>query len=133
MTDVSKNPIPEDLGERTVYENCSVPITRLLERTIAAGKGGRLEDLKFRNCFIFGPGYVIADPGTTFDRCDLGNVGSDVRNLFLIAAGTHMSGGVFLKACAFEDCRFRNVAFAGSQSYVDAWVRELSKSAEPRR
>jgi len=119
-------PTPTDLGERDAYEGVSIPISRLLERTIAAGKDGQLNGLTFRRCMIHGPGVIIPDGNTRFVRCDLGDVRGDIRNLFLIAAGPMITGGVFLKGCVFEDCRIRGVGFVGDRNYVDNMVRELT-------
>jgi len=117
---------PANLGEREVYENTSIPISRLLDVTIAAGRGHYLEKLTFRKCLIHGPGVIVADPETRFNECDLGDVKGDIRNLFLIAAGPRITGGIFLKGCLFENCVFRQVGFVGSQNYVDDMIRELT-------
>jgi len=116
---------PVDLGSPSRFDKVFLPITRLFEAQVAAGKGSRLKDLTFSDCLISGPGVLIPDLTTLFDACNLGDVKGDVRNLFLVAAGPGIIGGIGLENCRFERCFFRGVGFTGNQHYVDAMVKSL--------
>ena len=122
-------PAPANMGTGNRFENVAIPVTRLLEHIIAAGRPAAVRQVGFKKCMLHGPGLFVPDTTTRFVRCDLGDVRGDIRNLFLIAAGPRITGAIPLNDCLFEDCVFRGVGFVGNEHYVANMVRELTKSS----
>jgi hypothetical protein len=116
-------PPPENLSTRVVFENVRVPMLHLADAVNTSGLP--LADRQFKDCVIIGPCVVVPAADTVFTHCTMGQPSGDVRNLFLRAAGSRITGGIPLPGCRFEGCLFVGVGFAGDDSFVDAFVKLL--------
>lgn len=121
--------LPDDAVERTEFTDTLVPITRLAESMLAAGRRAGFKGVTFTRCLIQGPGVIVPGGDTHFDRCMMGNVQGDVRNLFLLAVGPLITGAIPVDQCLFVECEFKGVGFAGEQPFVDSFVQGLSRNS----
>lgn len=117
-------PVPDDLGQRSVYENVRIPLVRLFEAHEVADRP--LTGLRFVDCLIDGPASVIMSPQTRLTNCNLGDVAGDVRNLFLRAHGPMIIGGIPLNDLVFEGCLFQRVAFVGDETFIQQMIDKLT-------
>ena len=116
-------PAPADLATRRVFEKVRVPLVRLAETLDANGE--TLRGRRFVDCIIEGPAVAIQTDETRIHNCNLGDVGGDVRNLFLRTTGPMVIGGISLNDCVFEGCLFMGVGFAGTDEYVESMLKLL--------
>ena len=120
----SIGPVPDDLGQRTVYEKVRVPLIRLFEAHEAANRP--LTGLRFVDCVIDGPAVVVMSAQTQLINCNLGDVAGDARNLFLRAHGPRIIGGVPLNDAVFDGCLFRRVGIVGDEAYIQLMIDKLT-------
>ena len=80
---------------------------------------GIIRDRTFLGCRLQGPAIVLVSVGVTFDDCNFGDSGGDIRNLILRPAGDRALGTVPLRDCRFEGCEFFNVGYTGNQGFLD--------------
>jgi hypothetical protein len=117
--------IPDDLAQRTVYENLTVPLFFVYRQIVAAG-GQAIEGRTFRNCVIEGPAVLLAAGGVRFDGCDLGDAQGDIRNLLLRPVGPRkVVGAIAVRDTVFEQCRFFGVGFTGGPDFIDHLIQAL--------
>jgi hypothetical protein len=119
-------PMPADAIDRTEFRNVAVPIARLADLLLDAGRKPDLNGVRFIDCAIRGPAVILPSVDTQFRDCNLGNVHGEIRNLFLRAAGPMVTGAIALHGCLFESCVFLGVGIAGDDAFVDGFVAQLS-------
>jgi hypothetical protein len=121
--------LPDDALTRTEFRDTLVPLSRLVEMRMEAGQAGGVNGNVFVGCVIRGPGVVVPDSETNFDRCIMGETHGDIRNLFVLSQGPRISGAIAVHGCRFESCQFVGIGFAGDQGFVDHFVSNLSGKA----
>ena len=117
-------PVPDDLGTRKVFEKVTVPLIRLMEALEAEGQP--LQGRRFVDCVIVGPCVVMPSGETRFTNCNMGEVGGDIRNLFLRAVGPMVIGAISLNDSVFEGCIFASVGFAGGDAFISTFTEALT-------
>jgi len=130
MFDINNiQPTPTDMATRREFTGCLVPLPLLIEAAndINQGIAGRV----FKDCVVRGPAVIVPNRGTQIKDCDLGDVGGDPRNLFLIPAGPMTMGSISVADCVFDGCLFSGVAMAGDAEFVEAFIARLVSQKRP--
>lgn len=131
MTDVITNaPITlEPLGAGPTYTEVNVWLPQLYLETARAGSPV-IENRRFEDCLIEGPGVILPVEGCSFDGCDMGVSNGDPRNLMLSPVGPRQVVGVVpFRNCQFVNCRFLGVGFTGPPGFLENMVQALGGGA----
>ena len=122
MTDVMSEAFGREITARDTFETEGVWLPLLAVHTMNSGQPV-IKGKTFTNCVIQGPALVAVLKGTTFDGCSMG-AGSDANSMLFAPKGPQMVGVIGLEDCKFVSCRFVQIAYTGS----DAFLEEMSQS-----
>ncbi|QYC10299.1 hypothetical protein [Brevundimonas nasdae] len=107
--------VARDLSAK-IFKDVDINLFDLYE---ACQAQGMITDRTFIGCRLQGPAILLAAVGVTFDECNLGESGGDVRNLLLKPMGPRALGCVPIRNCSFIGCEFYNVGYTGPQDFLD--------------
>ncbi len=100
-----------------VYRDAVIRIAEL------AGEQGVLESFVFESCDLKGPAVMVPQ-GSTFSNTNL--VGDSDALLWEIPPNRpEVIGAILARNCAFENCTFMNVGFAGPHEFVQQMRQSL--------
>ena len=129
MTDPSLHMPWRPLGDGPIYEREQIWLPQLSAQALAAGQV-LIDGKTFIDCRIEGPAVLLAVGGCSFDACDMGYSGGDVRNLLLRPVGPEkVIGAVAFRNCSFRRCAFSMVGFTGSPAFIDNFLTVLGGQA----
>ena len=118
MTDTSPLPPLTALGAGPVYQDMHIWLPQLFAEHARAGLTV-IEGKTFANCRFEGPAVLLPMAGNSFDNCNMGTSGGDIRNLLLAPVGAQKVVGVIpFKDCVFSNCAFYMVGFTGSSEFL---------------
>ena len=102
----------------TVFENVDLNLFDLHVAHFSAGIGV-IQGRTFRGCRLQGPAIMLVSAGVTFNDCNFGDPGGDMRNLVLRPAGARALGTIPFRDTVFEGCEFYNVGFTGPEDILN--------------
>jgi hypothetical protein len=103
------------------YRDSVVRITELATTTDV------LDGLSFYNCSIVGPAVLVILDGTNL--CDCGFEGDlDAISWELPASKERIIGGIGLRSCTFEGCKFGRIGIAGNETVISQLRSALNPS-----
>ena len=130
MTEANDTITFKRIGEGPAYDKASIWLPQLVAEAMSAGKS-LIENKTFTDCRIEGPAVLLAAGGCTFDDCDMGFTGGDVRNLLLAPVGPEkVIGAIAFQNCAFLRCKFYAVGFTGAPAFVKNFEAVLSQGRQ---
>ena len=106
------------LGPGPVYERTDIWLPQLVAEALRRGEQ-MIEGKTFIDCKIEGPAVFCPVGGVSFEGCDLGNSGGDIRNLMLAPLGPDkITGAIAFRNCIFRSCNLFAVGFTGSPEFL---------------
>lgn len=124
MTDVMSEAFGREIAARDAFEKEGVWLPLLAMHLLNAGEPV-VRGKTFTDCVIQGPALVAVLKGTTFDGCTMGSA-SDPRSMLFAPQGPHLVGAIGLQDCRFVRCRFVDVAYTGSQQFLEDMGKSLT-------
>lgn len=107
------------IGPGPVYENAQIWLPQLFAEHARAG-AAVIESKTFIGCRFEGPAVLLPIAGCSFQGCNMGEAGGDIRNLLLAPVGAEKVVGVIpFRDCAFRDSAFFMVGFTGSSDFLN--------------
>jgi len=115
------------IGPGPRYENRHIFLPHLAAETMRAGSVA-IEKRTFIGCRFEGPAVLLPVSGNSFNGCDMGNSGGDLRNLLLHPVGkAKVVGAIPVKDCVFEGCFFWAVGFTGAPAFLEQFLKAVGK------
>ena len=107
-----------------------IPLSLRLLRTRLPGIGpatSQISNKTFEDCHFIGPGTVSMTGNIFVDGCryDIPK-GANINSILLLMQDRYLFGAVPFVDCGFHNCRFTNIAFAGTETVLN----DLRKSVE---
>lgn len=124
MTDIMSDAFGREIVARDAFENEGVWLPLLAVHTMNAGQAV-IKNKTFTDCVIQGPALIAVLQGTTFDSCNMG-AASDARSMLFSPRGSTLVGAIGLEDCKFVRCRFIQIGYTGSDSFLDDMGKSLS-------
>jgi hypothetical protein len=116
---VPEHPLVADYSAKA-FRGVSVPMFLLARANMESGVGMLIQDRTFHGCTIEGPAVLMPVEGCTFDACNFGYAGGDIRNVILRPEGERVTGVIALARCRFVNCFFLAIGFTGQDSFLQS-------------
>jgi hypothetical protein len=118
MTDPVHLPPLTPIGPGPTYQDVHIWLPQLYAETARGGMRA-IENRTFIRVRFEGPAVILPIGGSTFEDCNMGESGGDVRNmLFAPVGGKKVVGVVPFVNCIFRQCAFSTVGFTGSPDFL---------------
>jgi hypothetical protein len=92
----------------------------------------RISDKTFNDCDFIGPGVVAFRQDTLVNHCEFVlPTGADIESIFLLTRGAYMFGVIPFVNCGFNNCRFADIAFAGTEETLNILRNDLKQQPSP--
>lgn len=130
MTDVMSEAFGREIAARETFQNEAIWLPLLAVHTMNSGEPV-IKGKTFTNCVIKGPALIAVLQGTTFEGCEMGQ-SSDSDSLLFAPKGPRMVGVIGLQDCKFVHCRFMQIAYTGSDAFLEDMSRMLAGKGQAR-
>ena len=118
MTDPTHLPPLTPVGPGPVYEDVHIWLPQLYAEAARGGQSA-IENRTFTRVRFEGPAVILPIGGCTFQNCNMGDPGGDIRNMLFVPAGPQkVTGAIPFVKCTFRDCAFVAVGFTGSADFL---------------
>ena len=96
------------------------------------GKSMVLVGKTFNKCTIQGPAVLAPLHACQFNTCDFGDSLGDTRNmLYRPMSKTHLTGGVVMSRCIFNECNFFACGFTGDEAFLNTMIAVPYRNSAP--